>query len=302
MTVVLPTESGAYRWLYLDVTTERFTAVVIFMLGSVFSPRYSIGASKGALPLQHSAVNFALYEHGGRWLWALSEYSNAEVKEHGKSLCIGHSCWRYRDDGSIEVNVLDRTAPWGQPVQARVVLEPEHPPLGELTLVEGTGHRWHPIAPRARARLEVRSHDLTIEGTGYHDGNHGPELLGSSVPGWRWTRSHHAHETRVLYEPPGQRVIDVRVSREGNSVQWVSKPPVHTERTAWGLPVPERLDALAGAKLEPPHLLESSPFYARVEANGEGVQSLGEVADFKRFHSPYVRWMAGFRTRVAEAP
>ena len=33
-----------------------------------------------------------------------------------------------------------------------------------------------------------------------------------------------------------------------------------------------------------------------------GLDTLGEVADFRRFHSPLIRWMAHFRTRVEGAP
>ena len=49
-----------------------------------------------------------------------------------------------------------------------------------------------------------------------------------------------------------------------------------------------------------PALLESSPFYARLEAQSDEAQAIGEVADFARFHSPTIRWMANFRTRYAK--
>ena len=45
-----------------------------------------------------------------------------------------------------------------------------------------------------------------------------------------------------------------------------------------------------------PRLLESSPFYARLEAREGDVHALAESGDFARFHSPLVRWMADFRT------
>ena len=73
-----------------------------------------------------------------------------------------------------------------------------------------------------------------------------------------------------------------------------------TSRTGWGLRVPARL-RVGDAEVGVPRLLESSPFYARVEARDEGLDVLGEVADFRRFHSPFIRWMAHFRTRVEGA-
>ena len=58
--IELPRQSGAYRWYYFDVTAGDFTAVFIFMIGSIFSARYSAGLKRGALPTAHSAVNFAI--------------------------------------------------------------------------------------------------------------------------------------------------------------------------------------------------------------------------------------------------
>ena len=39
-------------------------------------------------------------------------------------------------------------------------------------------------------------------------------------------------------------------------------------------------------------------FYAYRKARRDGLDVMGEVADFRRFHSPFIRWMAHFRTRV----
>jgi carotenoid 1,2-hydratase len=50
-----------------------------------------------------------------------------------------------------------------------------------------------------------------------------------------------------------------------------------------------------------PDLVESSPFYARQVARSGELHAIGEVADFRRFRSPLVRWMAHFRTRVERA-
>lgn len=67
-----PDRPGAYRWFYSDVTAGEYSAVFIFMVGSLFSPRYAVGARRGALPLEHCAVNFALYRQGVRRCWVLS--------------------------------------------------------------------------------------------------------------------------------------------------------------------------------------------------------------------------------------
>jgi carotenoid 1,2-hydratase len=295
--IELPTLSGAYRWLYLDVHAGDCTAVAIFMLGSVFSPRYSAGARRGASPASHSAVNFALYAGGTRRTWVLSEYPRAEVDGSGELLRIGRSSWRSGPTGA-EVRIVDRTAPWGAPAEAFIELELPNLPGPELRLVEGQPHWWRPFAPHARARLRVPAQGLDVEGSGYHDGNHGTEPLGGGLGGWRWTRVHTDRETRVLYEPAAASALLVTARGGEVRLQAGAVPDVGVRRSAWGLQVPASYAAVAGATVGAPRLLESSPFYARLEAAGPGVHVLGEVADFRRFHRPLVRWMAGLRTRV----
>jgi carotenoid 1,2-hydratase len=292
----LPSEPGAYRWYYADVTAGEYSAVAIFMVGSLFSPRYSVAARRGGLPREHCAVNFALYHQGVRQCWVLSEYPVLE-QAHCQ-LRIGGSTLSY-EEGRVRMEVEERTAPWGRPVRARLVLEPMTPLGDEVQLVPGLPHWWQPMAPRARARLEVLTEGLALEGMGYHDTNRGEELLGERLPGWHWSRTHGAHETVVDYVLP-DGVAPVKVKAGPRGVRCERGPreeALPTELTGWGLRVPRHLrvgNTVVGA----PRLLESSPFYARVEARQEGVNTLGEVADFRRFHSPLIRWMAHFRTRV----
>jgi carotenoid 1,2-hydratase len=296
--VELPTQSGAYRWVYLDVSAGDLTAVAIFMIGSVFSPRYSAGLSRGALPLTHSAVNFALYDRGARWAWVLTEYPNVSLAAQGRSLRIGQSSWQYTDDGRLSVHVIDKVGLSGQRFEATLDvtlgagLEP-------LQLVPNSPHWWWPLSPRGEARVRVPSMGVDVVGRGYHDSNFGSEPLGGTdVPGWRWARLHGPEETRVLYEPPGERTLEVtatstqaRLSERAHALTRADR------RTGWGLRVPSSYQPISPA-LGAPTLLESSPFYARLEATGESGHLVGEVADFRRFHQPWIRWMAKFRTRV----
>jgi carotenoid 1,2-hydratase len=298
----LPDTAGAYRWFYADVTAGGYSAVCIFMLGSLFSPRYSVGAPRGALPLRHCAVNFALYHHGSRRRWVLSEYAQASVREAGRELRIGRSRLEYTPDGQVCMEVDERCAPFGGAVRARLVLQPEVPSAEQVQLVPDVPHYWRALAPRAKAWLEVDSEGVRAEGRGYHDTNHGEELLGARLPGWHWARLHGPEETVVEYHLPGG-VAPWRVtagSRGTSCERWpVRAEPRRTSVTGWGLRVPERLVAgPAMAAAARPRLLESSPFYARLEERHDELDVMGEVADFRRFHSPFIRWMAHFRTRV----
>ncbi|WP_233582576.1 carotenoid 1,2-hydratase [Corallococcus sp. CA053C] len=297
----LPDAAGAYRWFYADVTAGPYSAVCIFMLGSLFSPRYSVAARRGGHPLEHSAVNFALYHHGVRRLWVLSEYPHAEVEGPGR-LRIGRSTLTHAADGSVRMEVDDWTAPWGRPVRASLTLKPLTPRGDEVQLMPGLPHYWQALAPRSEARLEVSSLEVAAEGMGYHDTNHGHELLGERLSGWHWARTHHADHTLVDYHLPGG-VAPLRVRAGPGGVVCERGPMTEarpTNITGWGLRVPARLHA-GNEVVGTPRLLESSPFYARLESRRGSLDTMGEVADFRRFHSPFIRWMAHFRTRVERA-
>lgn len=294
----LPETSGAYRWYYADVVAGDTTAVFIFLLGSVFSPRYAARSARGALPLQHCAVNFALYQHGLRRQWVLSEYAHAEAS--ARELRIGDSRLRYREDGTVEFFVRARTAPFGAVTKASLSFRPEGPGLPPLHLVEGLSHTWEPRALRARATLRLPMLDETLEGMGYHDSNAGNSPLGGDLPGWTWARVHGPEATHVQYSLPSGQQVRVAATAETATLERRARGQVPWARTGWGLKVPTVLEA-GPSRLDSPRLLESSPFYARLEASAPLVHALGEVADFRRFRSPLIRWMAHFRTRVERA-
>jgi carotenoid 1,2-hydratase len=299
-TVLIPTESGSYRWYYVDVTDGEYTCVAIFMLGGLFSARYAKACAQGGRPAEYSAVNCALYRNGLRQAWALSEYPTAHTENDQRRLCIGKSWFEYTPLG-CDIVIDDQTTPFlltssGRPLSVRMSLQFQSPPAEELQLFENEPHFWQPRAALAKAQVEVLSSNEKFSGRAYHDLNHGAELLGRRVTGWEWMRNHREGETTVSYRPDGQaHCIEVRASAEGVSTQRVSADLPLRRRTKWGLSVPSRLADKPGA------LLESSPFYARLEAAQDGELVLGEVADFRRFHRSSVRWMAGFKTRVGSA-
>jgi carotenoid 1,2-hydratase len=234
----------------------------------------------------------------------LSEYPGASVQRNGRALRIGRSLLEYGLDGTVRLEVGERCAPFGGWVRARLVLEPQTEAAEEVQLVPGLPHYWRALAPRAKAWLEVASEGVVKEGVGYHDSNHGAELLGARLPGWHWARVHGPEETVVDYHLPGG-VAPLRVTASAVGTKSERRPLLAEARptrlTGWGLRVPAQLQ-VGHAVVGVPKLLESSPFYARVEARRSGLDVMGEVADFRRFHSPFIRWMAHFRTRVERGP
>jgi carotenoid 1,2-hydratase len=296
-TIELPAASGAYRWYYVDVTAGDRTAVFIFMVGSIFSARYSMALKKGGLPREHAAVNFALYEKGVRTMWVLTEYGDVKTPD-AQTLQIGNSTLQYERRG-LRAVIRDKTTPfmltgWGGPAHIELELTPDGPTHDEVRLVPGLEHFWRPIAARARATVRVKERDLEFTGRAYHDGNHGQVPLGFDLPGWEWARTHSATETTVVYRPWADvPALQVRVDAKHAQCSTIDLGPRSAVRSSWGLPVPSTL-GITGA----PTLIESSPFYARLEAQAAGHHALGEVADFARFHNRSVRWMASFRTRA----
>jgi carotenoid 1,2-hydratase len=294
----LPEAPGAYLWYYADAVSGDTTAVFIFMLGSPFSARYAARASRGARPLQHSAVNFALYRGGIRRQWVLSEYSHAEAD--AAELRIGDSRLRYAADGTVEILVCARTAPFGGFTKASLSLRPESPGLLAVPLVPGLTHTWEPVHLRAHATLRLPLLGEVLEGVGYHDINAGASPLGTDLARWTWARTHEPEATRVqFWLPNGEHVV---VEGTAASAGLVRRPAtaVPLTRTGWGLQVPRALE-VGTDRFGAPRLLESSPFYARLEAKTPGGHTLAEVADFRRFRSPLIRWMAHFRTRLERA-
>ena len=297
----LPQQNGSYLWLYTDAVVGDVTAVCIFLVGSVFSPRYVARIGRSAPPLDHCALNFALYRGGRRIAWAFTEYSGvAHARPYG--LGIGNSTLAYARDGTLVLSVTERTAPWRRPVHARLELTPVCAPVGVMPLDPEGLHRWEPRIVRGTARLEVSALGIEGSGYGYHDANHGSVALGDDVPGWWWTRVHAPETSCVRYEVHGRSSVIEVSARDGQhpSVVRIPASEGNRRRSAWGLVLPTDLGA--GDMTVPARwLLESSPFYARQETQAEALHALGESADFRRFRSPLIRWMAYFRMRTERA-
>jgi len=291
-----PERPGAYRWYYADVGCGDVSAVVILLLGSLFSPRYA--SRRGALPTEHSAVNFALYVGGRRRQWVLSEYSGASQSDG--TLGIGRSSLRVRPDGTVEIGLRERLAPLGGETRAEMLLRPTAPALGPIPLLPDGSHTWEVRAPRCEAELRLPLLGEVLQGHGYLDTNAGESPLGVSLSSWGWTRVHAPDRTAIDYRLPGGVRLTVHADARGISLVRDQAPPPLSSSTGWGLRVPRTLSA-GGLELGRPDLVESSPFYARQVARAGELHAIGEVADFRRFRSPLVRWMAHFRTRVERA-
>ena len=93
----IPVAPGGYAWWYLDALSDdgRHGITVIAFIGSVFSPYYARArrraGSAGADPLNHCAVNVALYNRGaggarGGQRWAMTERGHGQVQRDAHNL------------------------------------------------------------------------------------------------------------------------------------------------------------------------------------------------------------------------
>ena len=121
-----PIPPGGYGWWYVDGISEdgRYGLTIIAFLGSVFSPYYKkSGRDK---PLDHCALNVALY--GPRARWCMTERSQASVCRTADELSIGASSVRWNGD-ALEFDIVEQDkrlgVPWQRVVRGKVTLRPE---------------------------------------------------------------------------------------------------------------------------------------------------------------------------------
>jgi carotenoid 1,2-hydratase len=114
------------------------------------------------------------------------------------------------------------------------------------------------------------------------DTNGGEVPLGTDLKRWSWSRTHDSNATEIRYEVEDGLQTRVRFDDRGEQEAPLTEQSKLT-RTWWGLHMPQTSGAL----------VESSPFYAR--SVGPGL--ICESADLQRFRSPFIRWMADWRTR-----
>jgi carotenoid 1,2-hydratase len=303
---------GSYRWQYFDAISDdgRSALVVIFFVGSVFSPYYAerLAAGEQPSPREHVAVNFALYRRHQRPLWVFSEYGTERWLETGRGQSIGDSHFERSEDGSIALHVDDRRVAFGTRVRADIVFRPLAPPLAARDVhLGGEEHGWR--CPMPRARVEARIGDELFSGLGYHDTNFGAQPPAQMLRSWSWGRVHGADSTRVFFDSltrDGRRSHLVFDTSLGRSAAVLPPAPVRPSLSSWLLPMPRRFDCgadVSGARLHlrAPRPIETSPFYTRFFASfpsrsGElGDVGMAEHLDFACLDRPLVRAMIRLR-------
>ena len=170
----------------------------------MFSPYYARARQRGAAdPLQHCALNVALYGPGGK-RWALTERGKDTVQRAATRLCIGPSALAW-DGEALTIDIDEVTFPVPSRIRGQVRLIPSALTRHCISL-DGDGvHHWTPFAPCARAEVRLTHPALRWEGRGYLDGNAGSAPLEDAFTHWHWSRASVGADTVVLYDVARRR-------------------------------------------------------------------------------------------------
>ncbi|MBC8072391.1 MAG: carotenoid 1,2-hydratase [Deltaproteobacteria bacterium] len=300
-----------YLWHYLDAVSHdgRYAIVIIAMVGNPFSPRYARARARGhADPLEHCAMNVALYGDDLRRVWTLDEHRVLPQQRSRDAIEIARSSMR-REHGRIVVELDARTTPISprrrRSLRGRVTLHVESAPRLRLAIDEDAHHHWWPIAPLAHVEVELDEPSLQFRGHGYHDANAGDIALEASFSTWGWSRARLRDRACLTYDVTQ---IDGRQRAHAFTVASTGaiEPLEHTElvtmpRGFWGVERTARVDA--GAELSLLRSLEDGPFYTRelvrTALAGEPVIAMHESLAAHRLRRAWVRWCVAQRMRVA---
>lgn len=294
-------ESGGYSWWYVDAISDdgQHALTIIAFLGSVFSPYYKRLGRRD--PLNHSALNVALY--GPKARWAMTERTSGAVQRDAANLMIGPSAVRW-DGNALEITIDERDKrlfnPFQRPVRGRVRVIPEALNPAAFALDPASNHIWHCLAPCARIEVEMSEPGVSWKGRAYFDHNRGREPLDHGFNTWHWSRAHLKEGALVCYE--GERgdgslfASALKFGADGQP-QPVDLPPIaHLPSSKWRVARRTRSDI---GVAEVRRTWEDTPFYARSELAsrfaGEEVVAVQESLDMQRFAAPIVQFMLPYR-------
>jgi carotenoid 1,2-hydratase len=279
------------------------------MLGSVFSPFYAKarGASRTVDPLDHCALNVAVYTPRGK-LWSLDERGRDRVHRTASSLSLGASVVAWERDALV-IHLHERTTPFltarplgDERIVGRVTVHPRVRVDEPFALDAAGAHLWWSAAPSARVEVALDEPAIRWSGEGYHDANAGDGPLEDTFTSWDWSRASVCDDSVILYDAltrDGVRRPHARRVTPSGRVETVEAPTaVSLPRTRWGVQRHTRTD---GGPARVRETLEDSPFYARSVLSsrllGQDVTAMHETLDLERFRKGWVQFLLPFKTR-----
>ena len=290
----VPTDG--YAWWYIDALSDcgRHGLTIIAMLGCVFSPWYAAARRRGPTdPLEHSALNVALYGATGR-RWALTERGRKDVRRDHDHLEIGTSALTWHGT-QLTIDVNETTSPWPSRLRGRITLRPSMLLHRGYPIDRLARHLWTPISPHCHVDVAFEQPALSWRGIGYLDSNEGRAPLETDFESWNWSRASTGDSSRIFYDTRwregGGRSISLSIDATGIAENLPAPPPSTLPSTLWGIARETRCDANSAPRLI--STFESGPFYARslIETQAEGRRwtAFHESVSLRRFSARWVQ-------------
>lgn len=296
-----PVPAGGYSWWYVDALSDdgQHGLTVIAFIGSVFSPYFK--RSGRGNPLDHCALNVALY--GPKARWTMTERGEHAVQPERDQFAIGPSSVRWAGD-CLVIDIEERDKRIMNPLRRRVAGQikvwPEMLNTEAFALDPAGKHLWHCLAPRARISVEMQAPELSWQGSAYLDSNRGSESLEEGFRIWHWSRAHLGKDVAVFYE--GQRrdgttfASALRFDKAGVPHEADLPPTAPLPNTLWQM---ERVTRADRGHATVRRTWEDSPFYTRSTLHarlyGEPVVAMQETLSLDRFCSPIVQQLIPHR-------
>jgi carotenoid 1,2-hydratase len=292
--------ANGYTWWYVDALSDdgQSGITIIAFIGSVFSPYYALARRRGITdPLNHCAVNVAIYRKGGN-RWTMTERPRVAVSRTTNSFTVGPSQLSW-DGKSLIIRLNEISVPIPGRVRGTVRVVPTAITQQVFSLNEDGNHWWWPIAPCARVQVALEHPHLRWQGDGYFDMNSGDAPLEQGFSDWQWSRGVMQDGTAILYEArrrDGSRVdLAVKFDPQGRMQAFEPPPAAAMNSTGWRV----RRSVRSEGEAKIIRTLENAPFYARsvVSAKllGEPVTLMHESLSLDRFKMPIVQAMLPFR-------
>ena len=300
-----PVTPGGYHWWYLDAMSDdgEHALTVIVFVGSVFSPYYAAARRRLAAPdpAQYCGFNAVLY-NPRRKHWAMTERGAGDLSRDATHLRARGSQIRW-EGRQVTVNLDEVTVPLPGRLRGRIELELPGITATDYALDPAGRHRWWPVAPSCRARINMDKPDLSWEGHGYFDSNRGAEPLEAAFRDWDWSRAPLADggslvQYHARLRDGGERLLALRFGATGAATELAPLPTQQLPRaTIWRMARSTQADA--GTPVTVRRTLEDTPFYSRsllaYRALGEPVRAVHESLDLNRFSRRWVQLLLPFR-------
>lgn len=269
---------------------------IIVFIGSVFSPYY-VWAKKRD-PLDHVAVNVALYGKPSRW--AMTERGRADAHQMADAYMVGRSGIR-DEGGAVRVTIDERCAPFPRRLKGEVVMHPHAISTTGYTIDRAGDHLWRPVAPASPIEVRLTEPNLSWRGTGYFDMNWGSCPLESTFSHWDWMRVDLGEgRSAIFYETEeltgGGKTLALATDRDGSAHSVAPPPRQRLPKTLWRV---DRAGWSDGEGASVRRTLEDTPFYVRTELDtdvfGARHTAIQESLSLRKFNTPVVRAMLPFR-------